>query len=69
LWSADVVEQALSLDDIQRAKFNGLKAASQGAIEYLNESCPKTNGSWNFNMLAVIFDASSRLTAARAFSS
>jgi hypothetical protein len=40
-WSADVIEQALSLDDTQRAKFNGLKAASQRAIQYLNESCPK----------------------------
>jgi LTXXQ motif family protein len=40
-WSADVIEQALSLDDAQRAKFNGLKAASQRAIQYLNESCPK----------------------------
>lgn len=43
LWSADVVEQALSLDDIQRAKFNGLKAASQRATEYLNESCAKND--------------------------
>ena len=41
--SADVVEQALSLDDTQRTKFNGLKAASQRAVEYLNESCPKND--------------------------
>jgi LTXXQ motif family protein len=40
-WSADAIEQALSLNDAQRAKFNGLKTASQRAIQYLNESCPK----------------------------
>jgi hypothetical protein len=42
-WSADLVEQALSLDEAQRAKFNGLKTASQRAIQYLNESCPKSD--------------------------
>jgi LTXXQ motif family protein len=42
-WSVDVIEQALSLDDTQRAKFNGLGAASQRAIQYLNESCPKND--------------------------
>jgi LTXXQ motif family protein len=42
-WSADIIEQALSLDDIQRAKFNGLTAASQRAIQHLNESCPKND--------------------------
>jgi hypothetical protein len=42
-WSADLIEQALSLDDTQRAKFNGLRAASQRAIQYLNESCPKND--------------------------
>jgi hypothetical protein len=68
LWSADVVEQALSLDDIQRAKFNGLKAASQRAIEYLNESCPKTHVGGNLKTLAADFEASRRSTAAKAFS-
>jgi hypothetical protein len=42
-WSADVIEQALSLDDSQHAKFNDLKAASQRAIQYLTESCPKSD--------------------------
>ncbi len=42
-WSADTIEQTLSLNDAQRAKFNGLKAASQRAIQYLNESCPKND--------------------------
>jgi hypothetical protein len=42
-WSADIIEQALSLDDTQHAKFNGLKAASQRAIQYLNERCPKND--------------------------
>ncbi len=42
-WSADAIEQTLSLDDAQRAKFNGLKTASQRAIQYLNESCPKND--------------------------
>src|SRR5215475_5251726 len=40
-WDADVIEQALSLDDTQRAKFNGLEAASQRAMQYLDQSCPK----------------------------
>jgi len=42
-WSADRIERTLSLDDAQRAKFNGLKTASQRAIQYLNESCPKND--------------------------
>jgi hypothetical protein len=42
-WSADVIEQALSLDDTQRITFNGLKAASQRAIQYLNERCPRND--------------------------
>jgi hypothetical protein len=40
-WSADVIEETLSLNDAQRAKFDGLKTASQQAIQHLNESCPK----------------------------
>jgi LTXXQ motif family protein len=40
-WSAGVIEETLSLNDAQRAKFNGLKTASQRAVQYLNESCPK----------------------------
>jgi hypothetical protein len=40
-WGADRIEQTLSLDGAQRTKFNGLKTASQRAIQYLNESCPK----------------------------
>jgi hypothetical protein len=42
-WSADVIEQTLSLDDAQRTKFNGLKTASRRAIQYLNEGCPKSD--------------------------
>lgn len=42
-WSAERIEQTLSLNDAQRAKFNGLKTASQRAIQYLNESCPKND--------------------------
>jgi len=42
-WRADFIERTLSLDDSQRAKFNGLKTASRRAIQYLNESCPKTD--------------------------
>jgi len=42
-WSADRIEQTLSLGDSQRAKFNDLKTASQRAIRYLNESCPKND--------------------------
>jgi hypothetical protein len=40
-WSVERIEQTLSLNDAQRAKLNGLKTASQRAIRYLNESCPK----------------------------
>ena len=40
-WGADRIEQTLSLDSAQRTKFNDLKTASQRAIQYLNESCPK----------------------------
>jgi len=40
-WGADRIEQTLSLDGAQLAKFNDLKTASQRAIQYLNESCPK----------------------------
>jgi hypothetical protein len=67
-WSAGVIEQALSLDDSQHAKFNDLKAASQRAIRYLNENCPKTHVLGNFNSLADDFEASRRSTAASAFS-
>ena len=42
-WSADRIEQSLSLNDAQRARFNALKTASQRAIQYLNESCPKND--------------------------
>jgi len=42
-WSAGRIEQSLSLDDWQRTKFNDLKTASQRAIQYLNESCPKND--------------------------
>jgi hypothetical protein len=40
-WGADRIEQTLSLDGTQLTKFNDLKTASQRAIRYLNESCPK----------------------------
>ena len=40
-WGADRIEQTLSLDGAQLPKFNDLKTASQRAIQYLNESCPK----------------------------
>jgi len=40
-WGADRIEQTLSLDGAQLTKFNDLKTASQRAIQYLNESCPK----------------------------
>jgi len=40
-WGADRIEQTLSLDTAQLTKFNDLKTASQRAIQYLNESCPK----------------------------
>jgi hypothetical protein len=52
-WSADVIEQALSLDDSQHAKFNGLKAASQRAIQSLNESCPKNDAASPTGRVAV----------------
>jgi LTXXQ motif family protein len=39
-WGEDRIEQTLSLNENQRVKFNGLKTASQRAIQYLNESCP-----------------------------
>jgi len=42
-WSAERIEQTLSLGDSQRTKFNGLKTASQRALQYLNESCPKND--------------------------
>lgn len=42
-WGADRIEQTLSLDGAQRTKFNDLKTASQRAIQYLNESCPKND--------------------------
>jgi len=42
-WGADRIEQTLSLSESQLAKFSQLKTASQRAIEYLNESCPKSD--------------------------
>ncbi|HSV24188.1 MAG TPA: Spy/CpxP family protein refolding chaperone [Xanthobacteraceae bacterium] len=42
-WGADRIEQTLSLDGGQRTKLNDLKTASQRAIQYLNESCPKND--------------------------
>ncbi|HLK83316.1 MAG TPA: Spy/CpxP family protein refolding chaperone [Xanthobacteraceae bacterium] len=42
-WSADIIEDALSLNDAQRARFSDLKAASQRAIQYLSDSCPKND--------------------------
>src|SRR5215469_9773331 len=39
-WSADRIDQVLSLNDAQRTKFNDLKTASERAIQNLNESCP-----------------------------
>jgi hypothetical protein len=42
-WGADRIEQTLSLDGAQRTKLNDLKTASQRAIQYLNESCPKND--------------------------
>jgi hypothetical protein len=38
---ADRIEQTLTLTDTQLTKFGALKTASQRAIQYLNESCPK----------------------------
>jgi len=40
-WRVDLIERTLSLNGPQRTKFDGLKTASQRAIQYLNESCPK----------------------------
>ena len=42
-WSVERIEQTLSLNEAQRARLNGLKTASQRAIQYLNESCPKND--------------------------
>ena len=42
-WGADRIEQMLSLTGAQTTKFNDLKTASQRAIQYLNESCPKND--------------------------
>src|SRR5262249_58103589 len=42
-WGIDRIEQTLSLDGRQRTKLNDLKTASQRAIQYLNESCPKND--------------------------
>src|SRR5262249_3768327 len=42
-WGPDRIEQMLSLDGAQRTKLNDLKTASQRAIQYLNESCPKND--------------------------
>ena len=42
-WGIDRIEQTLSLDGRQRTKLNDLKTASQQAIQYLNESCPKND--------------------------
>jgi hypothetical protein len=42
-WGADRIEQTLNLTDPQLAKFSALKTASQRAIQYLNESCPKND--------------------------
>ena len=42
-WGADRIEQALTLTEAQRTKFAALKTASQRAIQYLNESCPKND--------------------------
>jgi len=42
-WGVDRIERTLSLNDSQRTKFNDLKTASQRAIQYLNESCPKND--------------------------
>jgi hypothetical protein len=42
-WGADRIEQMLSLNGVQTIKFTDLKTASQRAIQYLNESCPKND--------------------------
>jgi LTXXQ motif family protein len=39
-WSVEHIQQDLSLDEDQIAKFNALKTASQKALQYLKESCP-----------------------------
>jgi hypothetical protein len=41
-WGFDRIEKSLSLDPAQRGKFDELKAASQKAIQHLNENCPTT---------------------------
>jgi hypothetical protein len=42
-WGADRIEQTLTLSDTQRTKFNGLKTASERAVQYLAEGCPKND--------------------------
>ena len=42
-WGADRIEQTLSLEGAQLTKLNDLKKASQKAVQYLNESCPKND--------------------------
>ena len=42
-WEVGKMEQTLSLDSAQRTRFNELKTASQRALQYLNESCPKND--------------------------
>jgi len=42
-WGVDRIEQSLSLTAVQLAKFNDLKAASQKARQYLQESCPTSD--------------------------
>jgi LTXXQ motif family protein len=42
-WSAERIDQILSLNEQQRAKLNDLRTASQRAIRYLSESCPKND--------------------------
>jgi hypothetical protein len=42
-WGGDRIEQTLSLDSAQRTKLSDLKTASQRALQYLNESCPKND--------------------------
>ena len=42
-WGADRIEQTLNLTEPQLTKFSALKTASQRAIQYLNESCPKND--------------------------
>jgi hypothetical protein len=40
-WDAGRIEKTLSIDGAQHRKFDDLKTASQRAIQYLSESCPK----------------------------